>query len=81
MKYKNQLQLIIDLRAKHSLSQGDLAKAIGANVQAVSQWERGVVQIPLKRAAIMIKKGLVSYRAFESAALQDYERELKDLLK
>lgn len=44
-----------DIRDREKLSQGMIARLVGVNIQAVSNWERGVCMPPLRCLPRLVK--------------------------
>jgi DNA-binding XRE family transcriptional regulator len=76
MNFSNERTLLLKIRNKHELSQGQLAKMIGLIAQNISNTERGKAGLASKRWAKMVQLNLVTIDEVKESLIGDFTASL-----
>ena len=76
MNFTNERALLLKIRNKHELSQGQLAKMIGLIAQNISNTERGKAGLAAKRWAKMVELNLVTIDEVKESLIGDFTANL-----
>lgn len=82
MKFPNIAKLVKENRIKKDYSQADLCKLLGyMSAQYISNAERGICSIPLKKMYLLASSLEISQREVKEAMIKDFEQRIDGYIK